>query len=170
MLWANNLLAHRYFMPLNITFSFLTATVLFSDMTSKKTKYILTFLWFTILISGNFWKYPPKIAQGWDSTLAHLPYYNLRHEAIEYLDQHNINFKEVGSFFPNVASFDKLDLNNDNRNFNNFDKKMTYVFYSNVYNIEDNVYEEITDKNKYIPIKKFENKGIYIIIYKKNPK
>ena len=42
------------------------------------------------LISGNLWIYPRNIAQGWDATLAHVPYYNLRIEAINYLDKNNI--------------------------------------------------------------------------------
>ena len=165
MLWASNLLAHRYFMPFNIIFSFLCATILFSDDVNTKLKRSLTLIWLFVLISGNFWIYPPKIAKGWDSTLAHLPYFNLRSQAITYLDHEHINFKEIQSFFPNTATLDKIDLNDDPRNFDNFDGKTKYVFYSNIYNIDDASYNKII--NEYEVIKNFKNRGVYISIYKR---
>lgn len=165
MLWASNLLAHRYFIPFNIIFSLLCATILFSDYVNIKLKYSLTLIWLLVLISGNFWIYPPKIAKGWDSTLAHLPYYKLRSQAIGYLDHEHINFKEVQSFFPNTATLDRIDLNNDPRNFDNFDGKSKYVFYSNIYNIDDNAYNKII--NEYKVVKNFNNRGVYINICEK---
>ena len=165
MLWAKNLLGHRYLLPIYILFSLTCATILFSDFVKEKLKYILSFVWLIVLISGNFWIYPPKIAKGWDSTLAHLPYYKLRHEAIQYLDKNNIDFKNVTSFFPNVASIDLIDLNGDQRKLANFNEKSEYVFYSNIFNIDNRTYDKIT-KNYHI-IKQFRNNGVYITIYKK---
>jgi hypothetical protein len=124
-------------------------------------------LWITCLIGGNYIIYPDKIAKGWDSTLAHLPYYELRLKAIKYLDEKKIDFKETSSFFPNTASLDRIDLNHDYRNFKNYDDKSPYVFYSNIYNIADDEYDEIHNKDLYEVVKKFENKGIYITIFKK---
>jgi hypothetical protein len=167
MLWAKNLLAHRYFMPFNIVFSLLCASILFSDLVTKKVKFVGLFLWFGVLISGSFWIYPDKIAKGWDSTLAHLPYYELRREAIKYLDEKKIDFKQVSTFFPNTASLDLIDLNHDHRNFRNYDDKSLYVFYSNIYNINDEDYDAIHNKNAYELIKEFENKGVRITIFKK---
>jgi hypothetical protein len=167
LLWAKNLLAHRYFMPFNIVFSLLCSSILFSDLVSKKIKYFGLIVWFGVLLSGSFWIYPDKIAKGWDATLAHLPYYELRQQAIGYLDENNIDFKETSSFFPNTASLDRIDLNHDTRNFKNYDGTSQYVFYSNIYNLEDKEYDEIRNKNKYKVIKKFENKGVLITILKK---
>ncbi len=167
MIWANNLLAHRYFIPFNIILTLLCATILFSELISKKVKLTATFLMLITLISGSFWIYPNKIAKGWDATLAHLPYYDLRHQAIAYLDKKQINFKEVHSFFPNVASLNQIDLNRDLRNFDNYDGKSNYVFYSNIYNITDKEYDEIHNIKYYKSIQHFENKGVFITIYKK---
>jgi hypothetical protein len=167
LIWANNLLAHRYFMPFNIILTLLCATILFSDLVSNKLKHTATFLMFISLISGSFWIYPNKIAKGWDATLSHLPYYDLRHQAIEYLVKKQINFKEVDSFFPNVASLNQIDLNGDQRNFDNYDGKSNYVFYSNIYNITDKEYDEIHNLKYYKSIQHFENKGVFITIYKK---
>ena len=167
MLWAKNLLGHRYLMPIYLSFALLCATILFSSYVKESLKYGLSIFWFLILVSGNFWIYPDKIAKGWDATLAHLPYYNLRNQAIQYLDHEAIDFKDVQSFFPNTQSLDIIDLKNDSRNFNNFDAKSKYVFYSNIFNIDDETYNKITNPEEYIMMKHFENNGVFIIIYKK---
>lgn len=166
MLWAKNLVAHRYLLPIYLIFSLTCATILFSDFVKEKLKYILSFVWFIVLISGNFWIYPPKVAKGWDSTLAHLPYFELRHEAIQYLEKNNINFKKVTSFFPNAASIDLIDLNGDQRKLANFNENSEYVFYSNIYNIDDKTYDMLT--KEYRVIKEFKRLGVFIIIYKKH--
>jgi hypothetical protein len=166
MLWAKNLLGHRYLLPLYLIFSLTSATILFSNFVKEKLKYILSFIWLVVLISGNFWIYPPKTATGWDSTLAHLPYYQLRHEAIQYLDTNAIDLNNVTSFFPNTASIDLIDLNGDQRQLANFNENSEYVFFSNIYNVDDKTYNKIT--KEYLAIKQFSNDGVYITIYKKH--
>jgi hypothetical protein len=168
MLWAQNLLAHRYLIPIYIVISLSCAALLFSDIVSTKLKYILSAIWFVSLISGNFWIYPPKISEGWDSTLAHHPYYALRTEAISYLDNQKIDFNKVQSFFPNTATLDRIDLNDDHRNLDTFDGTGDYIFYSNIYNCDDPTYDLIMDKSKYTMLKRFENNGVFINIHQKN--
>lgn len=163
LLWAKNLLAHRYFIPIYVIFSLLCARVLFSDFVNNKWRNFLSAIWLIAILSGNFWIYPPKIAEGWDSTLAHLPYYELRHEAIAYLDKQQIPLKQVQSFFPNCNTLDQIDLNGDTHTFAGFDGSVPYVFYSNVYNAKDAVHDEII-KN-YHELKRFEKRGVYIVIY-----
>jgi hypothetical protein len=165
MLWAKNLMGYRYLIPIYLLFSLLSATILFSDFVKDQLKYFLASLWLLVLLSGNFWIYPPKIAQGWDSTLAHLPYYKLRIQALNYLNHQKINFKDVQSFFPNTATFDRIDLNHDPRNFDTYDGKSKYVFFSNIYNVDDATYDKIT--STYAIVKEFKNKGVYIVIYKR---
>jgi hypothetical protein len=46
-----------------------------------------------------------------------------------------------------------------------FDGKTKYVFYSNIYNIDDASYNKII--NEYEVIKNFKNRGVYISIYKR---
>ena len=168
MLWAKNLLGYRYLIPIYLMFSLFTAAVLFSDFVNYKLKYTLSLVWILCLIGGNFIIYPDKIAKGWDSTLAHLPYYELRHQAIDYLDENKIDFKEVHSFFPNTASIDRIDLNHDSRHFENYNGKSDYIMYSNIYNIEDQTYDFITNKNHYTVLKQFESHGVFIKILKKH--
>jgi hypothetical protein len=165
MLWAKNLLGHRYLLPVYLTFSLLCASMVFSRQIDKKLRVALVSFWLVSVIGGNFWIYPEKISQGWDSTLAHLPYYKIRHQAIEYIDEQEINFDSVQSFFPNVAIVDDVDLNNDYRQFVEFDNSCNYVLYSNVFNISDEDYDLI--RKHYSEIKKFKSGLVYIDIYKR---
>ncbi|MBW1294899.1 hypothetical protein [Aquimarina litoralis] len=165
MLWAKGLLANRYLIPIYLIFSIMCATILFSDFVNHKLRIILITIWTTLIISGNFWIYPPKISQGWDATLAHLPYYDLRLKGKEFLDTQGILIEDVASFFPNVASFDDVDLNGQKESFAIFDGRNKYVFYSNIYNVSDKEYDDIMANYK--EIKKFGKNGVFIWIGKR---
>lgn len=167
MLWAKGLLMHRYLMPIYILFSLMTATVLFSGFVPSKLRNMLIGFWLLVALTGNLWIYPPKISKGWDATLAHLPYYKLRHEAISYLDANKINLKDVDTFFPNYFTLDEIDLNNDKRGFDSYTlgNGSKYIFYSNIFNVEDATYDYIM--SNYVPEKEFRKNGVYIIILKK---
>jgi hypothetical protein len=167
MLWAKNLMGYRYLIPIYLTFSLLTAAILFSDFVHQKLKYTLSILWILCLVGGNFIVYPDKIAKGWDSTLAHLPYFKLRHQAIEYLNKEHIDFEQVQSFFPNLARIDQIDLNGDYRGFHYYDGQRKYIFYSNVFNVNDQEYDEIHNPEHYKRIKHFENQQVFIDIFEK---
>ncbi|HBE43639.1 MAG TPA: hypothetical protein DDW27_21075, partial [Bacteroidales bacterium] len=165
MLWARNLLAHRYLLPVYISFSLLCAHILFTYKINEKLKIMLISFWLMALMTGNLWVYPEKTAQGWDSTLAHLPYYKIRKQAIDYLDRQEIDFNEVQSFFPNNSKIDYVDLNGDNRQFADFDNSGKYVIYSNVFNISDEDYDLI--RKSYPVIKQFKRGLLYIYICKR---
>lgn len=165
MLWAKNLLAPRYFIPIYLIFSLFCASLLFSKFVAKNVRLGLGVLWITCILSGNFWIYPASVSQGWDATLAHVPYYKLRHQALAYLEHENIPYNEVQSFFPNTATIDLIDLNGDTRKFDNFNGKANYVFSSNVFNINDKSFEKL--RKHYKVLKRFENGGVYVVIYEK---
>lgn len=135
IIWFNNLVAHRYLLPVFLTFSLLALYLLFSFDSSDRLKRIISIIWFIGLITGNFWVYPNKVAQGWDSTLAHLPYYNLRSEMIDYLEKNQIDIREVGSDFPMTGAFKYLDLSYNQIEFPEKDlQSQQYVLYSNIFN------------------------------------
>lgn len=162
---STNTMGHRYFISANIMIVFLSAYIWVTFYSSKKI--IFSFLFFA-LITGNLWIYPRNIAQGWDASLAHLPYHNLRIQAIKYLDNNNIPIHETGSFSINVFPIDNIDFSGDKRSFSRYTGTNDYLFYSNVFNLLDEQYENI-DTN-YSIIKKFESKRIHIYIYKLNKK
>ena len=92
--------------------------------------------------------YPDKVAQGWDSSLAHLPYYNLRKKAVEFMVREDISFRETKTWFPNSSAIKNIELNECELSFSNKDLvENKYCFYSNVFNdVSDKDYEIIHSK------------------------
>ena len=165
MLWAQDLLAHRYLIPITFLFSITTLYFLFSVSMKRWFRNTIIGLWIIALGVGNLLVYPADISQGWDSTLANLPYHSLRKDAIQYLDEENISINTVASFFPNLGVFDDVDLNNDFRSFVNFDQNHEYVFYSNVFNLPDEILLSL--REEYEVVKAFHDTTVYLLIYKK---
>jgi hypothetical protein len=133
LLIYKGLLAHRYLLPIYLTINFLCLKLI-SDLKSGKLQNALYALTFVGLITGNFWVYPQPISTGWDSTLAHLPYYNLRLEMLQYIDKEKINRQDIGTAVPNVRPPQLVDLQ-DNIPFSKIDfEKNKYILYSNVMN------------------------------------
>jgi len=160
---ATNTMGHRYFIV-----SFLALGLLAFNIISKfysKKKIIYSILFFA-LITGNLWIYPRSIAQGWDASLAHLPYHSLRTKALAYLDDNAIKIDQTASFFPNATVLDNVDFSGDYRVFERYNGNNDYIFYSNVYNLTDDEYDNL-DSN-YAIVKKFEKARIHIYIYKRN--
>ncbi|ALJ06328.1 hypothetical protein APS56_14805 [Pseudalgibacter alginicilyticus] len=155
-LMIRNTMGHRYYLVSYLSLSLL-AFMLVREYKAKKTIFSIML---TVLLLGNFVVYSDSFAQGWDASLAHLPYWNLRKKAISYMDENKIKINETASFFPNATSIDNIELNNDKRSFEGFSGKEMYVFYSNVYNLtDDNL--EILHKN-YSIIKSFEKNNVRI--------
>lgn len=165
MVLAKSLTAHRYFIPIYLVFSIFVAKILFTLKNVKYRNYYFLF-WIISIVGGNFWIYPDKIAQGWDSTLAYLPYNDLRKDALKYLDSENINFDNVQSYFPNTTTIDDIDLNGDERNLQI--ERREYAFYSNINNIDDETYHIL--HTEYQLIKEFKKCNIFIKIFKEKSK
>ena len=158
----NSSMGHYYFLPSYLSIALLSF-ILIKEYKPKK------FIYVTLLGSlflGNLIVYPDKFAQGWHSSLAHVPYWNLRKNAIAHMDVHNIPLSETASFFPNNTTIDNVDINGDMRSFNDFTATEEFVFYSNVYNVSD---EDLAllDK-KYSVVKTFSKQNVRIEILQKN--
>lgn len=126
---------HRYLLTIYILLGFLFLSALSQWKTGRRAKIILSSLILTGMLSGHFWVYPISISQGWDTTLAHVPYYELREEAKSYLKLHNIDEQEVGTVFPAKTQNKYLYLNDDVSGFKELDfQNDHYVLYSNIYN------------------------------------
>ena len=157
-----NPMGHRYFIASYISINLLSFLLLMQLNKLRKGIYIILV---TILMTGNLWIYPERISQGWDASLAGLPYFNLRRQAIEYLTEKKYDLKTTCSFFPNVAKVSDVDINNDNRSIKEFNQDYDIVIYSNVYNLSDEEYE-ILEKD-YTIIKSFQTNRIYVNIMEK---
>lgn len=158
------LMAHRYLFPIFFSLS-LFAFYLIVHYTKRKRLWFL--LLFVGLFSGNLWIYPKGVAQGWDSTLAHVPYYQLRNQMIDYIDQAQIPISSIGTAFPNRSGLKYTDLTNRDVLFPNKDlANQDYIFYSNIFNEFTN--EEINElEQNWDVLKKYERMRINVILYKK---
>jgi hypothetical protein len=117
-------------------------------------------------LSGSFWVYPDKIAQGWDATPAHWPYYSVRNEMLNYLKANKIPLSSVGSFFPNTASFRLTDLSDDNLSFKDADLgKEEYILFSNVFNQNDEIIDKLFSEKNWTKEKIIKERGVYMILF-----
>ena len=160
-LMSTNTMGHRYFIPSYLTLA-LISFLLIQQFKFRKIIYVGLL---ASLISGNLLVYPDAFSQGWDSSLAHLPYWNLRKNAIEFMDENEIDINKTATFFPNYTAIDNIELNGDKRSFINFSGKEHYVLYSNVYNLKDEDLELL--HQNYDSIKIFETCRVRVEIFKK---
>lgn len=158
---------HRYLLPSFLSFAMLTIYLVFEKTKSNKKRYVIFSVLLASLLSGNLWIYAPKIAQGWDSSLAHLPYYSLRDKMLTYLNHQNINIGEVACTFPNNTEQKFLELNDNLQKHCELDLDSNrYVLYSNIYNdFSDKQIDRL--KTDFNLIKEFRKGGIFIRLYQK---
>jgi len=153
------LLNHRYFLPLQLIALLMAAQILVALRKRILTGGILIFLFL-----GNFWIYPDKISQGWDSTLAHMPYYDLVEDFRMYIAEENIAPNEICTAFPLKGELRFKTLDNQNDNFSDYHtESCSYVLYSNIMN--DFTDEELDHLQTKEVIYQSRKRGIKIILY-----
>jgi hypothetical protein len=134
MITHKHLVGHRYLLIPILFFAVAVITHL-AQIQSFRLRNSLIIILAAGLLTGNLWRYPQGVATGWDATLGHLPYYSLRNEMLNYMNENKIPVSETGSSFPNLASFKEIDLSSDTTRFREKDlDRDNYIFYSNVYN------------------------------------
>ena len=160
-----NPFGHRYFLPVIIPVSI---AVIYWIMKYSKLRYTIYVITFLLVLSGAFWVYPDKIAQGWDATPAHWPYYSVRNEMLDYLKTNKIPLSSIGSFFPNTASFKLTDLSEDNRSFRDADlQKEEYILFSNIYNQSDEILDKLFLGNNWTIEKIIKKRSVYMILFRR---
>ncbi len=162
-----NLSGHRYLLPAILLFAVYTNYLIFEKIKAERLKYILFIILLAGLLTGNLWIYPDKIAKGWDSTLAHLPYYHLRDEMMNYMQKNGIRIEDAGSVFPDAAELKYLDLSESTRKHAEKDLNTNeYIIYSNIFNdFEDNEIDRL--KTDFTLVKDFHQSGVFIRLYKR---
>lgn len=133
MLLVSNPIGHRYLLPIYLTLSL----SIFTWMTlrfDKKVIYRVSIFLLIVQLSGHFWVYPRTIAKGWDSSLAHLPYYQLREQVLDYLNSENITPADVGTAFPNIGERHIIDLKEGEGFMEKNLPGHRYIWYSNIFN------------------------------------
>ena len=164
-LWASGLTGHRYYLPVYLCVALFTVHLLFHTKLSSVLRTVLAAGWIISITAGCFLVYPRGVAQGWDATPAHFPYYSLRKEAIHFLSRHQIADNEVQSFFPNYAQRDYIDLDGNKNKFEEFNGGSKYVFYSNVFNVSDHDLSQLD--HDYTILQRFARNNIEVILYRR---
>lgn len=156
---------HRYLLPFYILLTLFVAYLITELNIATKLKTGLFILLTLLSLSGNFWVYPNKIAQGWDATLGHIPFYDLQRTMNNYLDEHQIDFNEVGTAFPMLGNHSTIFLTNDTRSFKPKNVgEDNYVLYSNVFN--DFSDEELQSlATNYSIIKEVKSSTVFLQLY-----
>jgi len=160
---------HRYYIV-----SYLFASILFLQLLSKiEIAALYKKLSFAIvslsLITGHLWVYPDYIAQGWDGSLAHLPFFKMKDKMLNYIESENISRKDVLTDFPLINANYYSDLGFTRNDFIPKHKaKMNekdYILQSNICNgFSDG--ELIDLKTNWILQKEFKKRGVYLRLYK----
>lgn len=158
---------HRYLLPIMIALQLLAFSLITNSALQRPWKIGLLLLMTLGPISGHFWVYPYQIAQGWDSSLAHLPYYRLKAKMIDYLDEQDIPLQEVGTAFPEIGPQYYKDLSGRQSGFAPKDlTKQRYILYSNVMNdFTDGEREEL--REDWELLHKLQSGGVRMMLYQK---
>jgi hypothetical protein len=173
LLIHKNLLGHRYLLILFWLVDIIVLSWVSNLNIIEKYKVCLISFLILIQLSGNFWVYPDKIAQGWDASLAYLPYVNLQVKAENFLKTHNINKNEVVSETPFCKSGYFTYLNQDTTCFvkANGNLKRKYVLYSNLINtFSDEIIDSLRNKKIYQPIFVERFLQVKMLVYQKRLK
>jgi hypothetical protein len=166
---ASGLSAHRYLLPLYVCLTLITASVISQALNPIKIKMLFLSI-YVVLLSGNFWIYPDNIAQGWDSSLAFVPYFNLHKDAVKFLNENQIKLGDVGSAFPNLREEKYSLLNSGDAKFSKYNLSSdSLILYSNIMNeFSDDELNQL--KQNWSVVEKWNSNGVKIILYKKPDK
>ncbi|MBL0083311.1 MAG: hypothetical protein IPP37_13190 [Saprospiraceae bacterium] len=166
MVLHTGLSGHRYLLPIILVLLMIAVRWIFLTQ-NVRFQYITISLLGLSLLTGHCWIYPKGIAQGWDASLAHWPYYELRSKMNQYMHQNKINIGEVGCSFPNLAEQKYLDLSPSTVKHANKDLlHNSYFLYSNLYNdVSTEDFQML--ENDFNVIHSLDDKGIYLILYQR---
>ncbi|MBP9193488.1 MAG: hypothetical protein KBF57_02300 [Saprospiraceae bacterium] len=166
MVLHTGLTGHRYLLPLIVTLLVITVRMVFLLQNGRFQILTIVLLGLS-LITGNYWIYPKGVAQGWDASLAHWPYFELRSQMNQYLEQHQISIRDVGCSFPNLAEKKYLDLSQSSISHANKDLLHNYYFlYSNLYNDISSEDFRLLECD-YKTIHTLEKNGVCLILYQR---
>jgi len=162
-----SLSAHRYLLPIFVCIHLITLRLLVVKFQHRAIGFYLFLLVNIGFLTGNLWKYDKFTAQGWDASLAHLPYYSLREQAIEYLDEKGIPLEKVGTVFPEVGARKFRALNDREDGFKQADLQSdNYIFYATTMNDFSNETLMLLEKDWKVE-KTWKKFGIEVILYQR---
>ncbi len=163
---ASNPVGHRYLLVFYVLAILLFSVLLQRYWDDKFSKLLLIFACIGTF-TGNLWVYPETIAQGWDSTLGHINYFEIRREAYNFVKTEQIPKNQIGAGFTMQQQTKFIDLQPGYGDFGRKDKGIdnyNYILYSNI--INDFSDDEIDQLNKnWILKKQWRKNGVFIKLF-----
>lgn len=166
-----NPIGHKYFI---VVFLLLNTGACYLLQTVKRTfRYFLLPLFAVALLSGNFWIYPERYGNGWDSSLKVLPYFNLEKEMDLYIRNNRIPAALIGTQFPLIADKRFSMLGDTSYAYRNVwrgpVRNYAYFLYSNVINTDIPDQVEAVKKN-WEAVKELHAGEVDLTLYKAKTK
>lgn len=161
---------HRYLLPFYLLANLVFLQLICRIYWKPRQKVLLFNLVFLGFMTGHFWVYPSSVAQGWDSSLAHRPYFSLRNDTEDFLIGEGIPLEKVGTTFPAIGPLRNYNPGNSGAGFSDKNEKnYDYYFISNIMN--DYSKKELRAlKKEYQLLFHRQQRGIYVSIYGKKEK
>ncbi|MFI5149364.1 MAG: hypothetical protein ACHQRM_06485 [Bacteroidia bacterium] len=182
----SNPIGARYFMPVFVLLIFPVCYLLQQWKTIQRIGSVI--LMAAILLSGNYWIYPERLSNEWDTSLKVMPYFKLEQDMREFIYTTSLKNKEmnpykIGTQFPLINSRAETYLShewnvpdiisyfdNELHYTNALDgpvSKFHYYLHSNVCNTD--LLPQIEEvKKKWKLVKEFRQGLVYISLYE-NP-
>jgi len=150
-------LQHRYLLPFFAMFV-IGVAYCFYELNKKtdtekgrisRSNYVLFLVVIIGLLTGHLWVYPDKVSQGWEASLAHLPYFNVRDKMTNYVLEKGIAPNDIATGSPNKYRRLDSDLQPDGTwKFIDIDEvrydTFPYIVYSNIFNdFADSTYHDL---------------------------
>lgn len=169
MMLVSNPVGHKYFI-----FNFVLLIICFCFVVQRiknKNYRIMSLIFaFVFLVTGNFWIYPQKYGNGWDSSLKILPYFKTKNEMDLFVKTKNIEPKKIATQFPlhtnNYFSYLSdstfVYTSAETEEINNYN----YFLFSNIMNPKN--MEEIEKiKKEWLLLKEVKSGFVSISLYQK---
>lgn len=163
---SQNAFGHRYLLPVIVP---LTILCTYGVCFWGRWKYPAWIFGAIILLSGHWWIYPEKIAQGWDATTLHWQYVRTMKTVNEDIINRRIPPSEIGTFFPAYRSTADTWLDKKPIIFSRAGEyEREYLLYSNAFNVTDEWIDALAPgRGLWDLVKEYRSGKIYVRLYRR---
>lgn len=162
-------ICHRYFLALHLIIA-VGGVIFLLKLENLKLRLFSLLVLFIGVLSGHFWQYPERMANGREVQSSSINYFVLRDSLNHFLDKAQIDRKKVVSHFPICVPQDWVYLTNTNAPAICSDidtaKAPRYFVYSNFCNAFTQAEQLKLSKMKTVRL--WKNGPLHIILYKAN--
>jgi hypothetical protein len=163
-----NPIGHKYFIVIFLSLN-IGVCFIIQQIKKERIQYASLIVLSIILITGNFWIYPERYGNGWDSSLKVISYFKIKQKMDEYIKAEKIDAIKVGSQFPLITEEKFSNLSDSDLHYSNvWSGPVTmykYFLQTNVINTDIPDEIDFVKKNWHL-VKEFKAGEVYIALYK----